>query len=155
MYAHAEYMYDPRVPARVRALLPEARMVVLLRDPVTRTISEWAMNWLQRECGLKSALKHASTEQYKDAWQDILHERVAEGISTYQGCYEKTLEKSRVWQQEFSTCLGYDNPYTPRFMQNALPSLCASGVGLVGHSVYVDQLERWFELFPASQFKIW
>lgn len=148
-------MYDPRVPARVRALLPEARMVIILRDPATRTISEWAMNWLQAECGLKSSMKKATTAEQKTAWQTMLHARISEGIQTYQDCYSKTLEKSRVLQQEFLTCLGYDNPYTPRFMQNALPSRCASGIGLVGHSVYVDQLERWFELFPASQFRVW
>jgi hypothetical protein len=35
------YMFDPRVPARVRALLPDVRLVVLLRDPVERAYSHW------------------------------------------------------------------------------------------------------------------
>ncbi|MGO4257211.1 sulfotransferase [Marmoricola sp. RAF53] len=33
------YLFDPRVPARVRALLPGVRVVVLLRDPVERAFS--------------------------------------------------------------------------------------------------------------------
>lgn len=40
-----EHVYDPRVPVRVKALIPEARMVVLLRDPAARAASDWAMNW--------------------------------------------------------------------------------------------------------------
>jgi len=36
------YLFDPRVPARVGALLPEARFIVLLRHPVDRAYSHWA-----------------------------------------------------------------------------------------------------------------
>ena len=35
------YMFDPRVPARVRALMPDVRLIVLLRDPVERAYSHW------------------------------------------------------------------------------------------------------------------
>lgn len=34
------YLYHPEVPSRIHDLLPQARMVVLLRDPVERTISQ-------------------------------------------------------------------------------------------------------------------
>lgn len=132
-------------------------MVVLLRNPVSRTISEWAMNWNQPECQIRASVVSTSPTavELRQAWQEMLHTQVTEGMKTYQGCYQATLAKSAGLQQEFLACLGYDNPYTPRFMQNALPTKCGSGIGIVGHSVYVDQLERWFELFPASQFKIW
>ena len=33
------YLFHPDVPGRIHNLLPKARMVVLLRDPVERTIS--------------------------------------------------------------------------------------------------------------------
>jgi hypothetical protein len=33
------YLFHPRVPERVRALLPDARLIVLLRDPVERAVS--------------------------------------------------------------------------------------------------------------------
>jgi hypothetical protein len=33
------YLFHPAAPARIRALIPEARLVVLLRDPVERSIS--------------------------------------------------------------------------------------------------------------------
>lgn len=35
------YMYDPRVAARVRAELPEVRLIIALRDPVERAFSHY------------------------------------------------------------------------------------------------------------------
>ncbi|MET8147719.1 sulfotransferase domain-containing protein [Actinoplanes sp. NPDC049668] len=35
------YMFHPLVPARVAELMPQARMIVLLRDPVERAYSHW------------------------------------------------------------------------------------------------------------------
>jgi hypothetical protein len=35
------YMFDPRVPARVHALLPEAKLIFLLRNPVSRAYSHF------------------------------------------------------------------------------------------------------------------
>jgi hypothetical protein len=35
------YLFDPRVPARVAAELPDVRVIVLLRDPVDRAYSHW------------------------------------------------------------------------------------------------------------------
>jgi ethanolamine utilization protein EutP (predicted NTPase) len=35
------YLYHPDVPARLHALLPQARLIVLLRDPVERAISQY------------------------------------------------------------------------------------------------------------------
>ena len=35
------YLADPAVPARVRALLPDVRLVALLRDPIRRAISHY------------------------------------------------------------------------------------------------------------------
>ncbi len=34
------YLFHPDVPARIRALLPRAKMIVLLRDPVERALSQ-------------------------------------------------------------------------------------------------------------------
>ncbi len=35
------YLFHPEVPARVHALLPHARLIVLLRDPVDRALSQY------------------------------------------------------------------------------------------------------------------
>jgi hypothetical protein len=38
------YMFEPRVPGRVRALLPDVKLVFLLRDPVERAFSHYRKN---------------------------------------------------------------------------------------------------------------
>ena len=35
------YLFHPRAPQRIRVLLPRVRMIVLLRDPVERTLSQY------------------------------------------------------------------------------------------------------------------
>lgn len=35
------YLFHPRAPQRIRTVLPEARLIVLLRDPVERTLSHY------------------------------------------------------------------------------------------------------------------
>lgn len=35
------YMLDPRVPARAAALVPDAKLIVMLRDPIGRALSGW------------------------------------------------------------------------------------------------------------------
>ena len=35
------YLFHPKVPQRLHALLPEARLIVLLRDPVERALSQY------------------------------------------------------------------------------------------------------------------
>lgn len=150
-----EYLYDPRVPVRVKAMIPEARMLVLLRNPVARTVSEWSMTWGIEDCRLGASMHGISKEEEAERWAQMLHERVAQGIKSYQDCYQRTLQKSLLLQAHFQACLGLDNPYSKRYLQNALPTPCGSGISLIAHSVYVDQLERWLQLFPSSQFLIW
>lgn len=38
------YLFDPAVPSRIAALLPEARLVAILRDPVARLYSQYALH---------------------------------------------------------------------------------------------------------------
>ena len=35
------YLFHPQAPLRIRALLPQVRLIVLLRDPVERTLSQY------------------------------------------------------------------------------------------------------------------
>ena len=45
------YLFHPAVPARVHSLLPEAKLIVLLRDPVRRAYSHY---WHERDKGRES-----------------------------------------------------------------------------------------------------
>jgi hypothetical protein len=40
-----DYMFDPHAALRVRLAAPQAKMVVLIRDPVDRMYSEYQMRW--------------------------------------------------------------------------------------------------------------
>ena len=42
--ASPNYLYDPRPPARIAQLLPDVRLIVLLRNPVDRAFSSYQMN---------------------------------------------------------------------------------------------------------------
>ena len=39
--ATPEYMHNPHAPARMKALVPDAKLIILLRDPIERTISNY------------------------------------------------------------------------------------------------------------------
>jgi hypothetical protein len=41
--ATPQYMCDPRVPTRLHATLPDARLIAILRDPVSRAVSHYRM----------------------------------------------------------------------------------------------------------------
>jgi hypothetical protein len=42
--AYSSYPFAPEVPDRVRATVPEARIIYLVRDPIERTLSHYAQN---------------------------------------------------------------------------------------------------------------
>lgn len=42
------YQFEPRVPARIQSLLPEVKLIFLLRNPVSRAYSHYQHNWMRR-----------------------------------------------------------------------------------------------------------
>jgi hypothetical protein len=69
------YLFHPAVPRRMRALLPDAKLIVLLRDPVRRAYSHY---WHERDKGREKlefdAAIAAEAERLGDA-----HQRLADG----------------------------------------------------------------------------
>ena len=69
------YLFHPAVPRRMRALLPAAKLIVLLRDPVRRAYSHY---WHERDKGREKlefdAAIAAEAERLGDA-----HQRLADG----------------------------------------------------------------------------
>jgi hypothetical protein len=51
------YLSHPNAPARVARGVPEARLLVLLRDPAARAASHWA--WCLRQCGETRSFREA------------------------------------------------------------------------------------------------
>ena len=69
------YLYDLRAQERIRALLPGARLIVLLRDPVDRAHSNWAHLWaagLEAESDFVAAC-HAEPRRRAARWADFWH----------------------------------------------------------------------------------
>lgn len=63
--ASPNYLYDPRVPARVRELMPETKIIVMLRDPVERAYSHYKER-------VRAGVEHLSLEDALDAEPDRL-----------------------------------------------------------------------------------
>jgi hypothetical protein len=69
------YLFHPLVPARLHTLLPEARLVVLLRDPVRRAYSHY---WHERDKG-RETLGFEAAIDAEPARIDADHARLARG----------------------------------------------------------------------------
>lgn len=69
------YLYDERAPARIAALAPAARIIVLLRDPVDRAHSNWTHLWiagLEPEADFLAACR-AEPARVAAGWADFWH----------------------------------------------------------------------------------
>jgi len=57
------YVFHPAAPARIQALLPQARLILLLRDPVDRCLSQYfhsrrlGLEWLELEPALAAEVQ--------------------------------------------------------------------------------------------------
>ena len=104
------YIFHPLVPLRVKTLLPDVKLIVLLRNPVDRAISHYhhEVRMGAEKLSLEDAI---SSEQERLKGQD---EIIASGQYSFN-------------HQNFS--------YASR-------------------GIYVDQLKRWFDIFPKDRFKI-
>ena len=103
------YLFHPAVPERVRAALPEVRLIAVLRNPVDR------------------------------AYSHFQHER-RRGVETRVFAEALELEAARLAGEE-ARILG-----DPAYDSHAHRKLSYFARG-----IYVDQLARWFERFPAER----
>lgn len=69
------YLFHPAVPARLRALLPDARLIVLLRDPVRRAYSHY---WHERDKG-RETLEFEAAIEAEPGRIEVDHARLASG----------------------------------------------------------------------------
>jgi hypothetical protein len=69
------YLYDHSAHDRIRALVPDARLILLLRDPVDRAHSNWTHLWnagLEPLADFRTAC-HAEQQRRADGWADFWH----------------------------------------------------------------------------------
>ena len=69
------YLYDLAAHVRIRRLVPDVRLVLLLRDPVDRAHSNWTHLWnagLEPEADFLTACR-AEHQRKADGWADFWH----------------------------------------------------------------------------------
>jgi len=98
--ATPDYLYHPRAPERAAATVPDARIVVLLRDPVERAVSHWQhMTRLEFETLPFREAIATEPERVDAGYADIAAGvQVDEGPAlrfSYRGrgCYDEQLER--------------------------------------------------------------
>jgi hypothetical protein len=69
------YLYDHSAHDRIQALIPQAKLILLLRDPVDRAHSNWTHLWnagLEPEADFLAACR-AEEQRRADGWADFWH----------------------------------------------------------------------------------
>ena len=98
--ATPNYFQLPEVPARVHAVMPQARLILLLRDPVQRALS-W-IHHLQRHEGLQGEAQGLLLDELEQLSSMSPVERAASGFrwpnALLGSCYDAPLQR---WQQLF------------------------------------------------------
>jgi hypothetical protein len=146
------YLYDATAPLWVRSMLPEARILVILREPAARAVSNFNMKWQKlREGELKrneTAMLNLTEQQREAAWVQALTANATQQMRRLNDCYALTGTEA-LRQPERAACMGVQQPYSPNY-QSALWE-----DAMIWQGIYADGLERWFKLFPKEQFLIW
>jgi len=78
------YLFHPAVPARMHQLLPDARLIVLLRDPARRAYSHY---WHERDKG-REALTFEAAIDAEPARLGRLGQQLADGEITHSRVYQ-------------------------------------------------------------------
>jgi hypothetical protein len=110
------YLFHRDVPERIARTVPEARLVVVLRDPVERAYSNY---WLNRHRGQEalSFEEALAREDERTRIADPEHPTREEllALTRYaykaRGCYADQLERYRPWLPDRMLVLGFDELY--------------------------------------------
>ena len=93
-----QYMSDPQVPARIKALMPDVKLVAILRDPIDRTLSHIQMGQRRdtehRECA--EAIAPLITEKGQQAGRLQPAPEHAEGYQSEAQFYVAWSEYGRI-----------------------------------------------------------
>jgi len=120
--AQTAHLFLPYVPQRIHQMAPDARLIVILRNPIDRALSHW---WMRRGNGRETLNFEQSLREN--------HARIAAG-STIEGAGAESLWRSHM---------------APKPDHEGL-RLCSLRVYLEA-GYYAVQLERYLRYFPRSQ----
>jgi hypothetical protein len=133
-------------------MLPEARILVILREPAARAVSNFNMKWQKlREAELKrneTTMLNLTEQQREAAWVESLTANATRQMQRLTQCYALT-GTDALRQPERAACMGVQQPYSPTYQSTLWED------AMIWQGIYADGLERWFKLFPKEQFLIW
>jgi hypothetical protein len=105
---------------------------------VARAVSNFNMWWQ----------KHAPKGAPKASWSDMLAAQVDGEITRLSVC-NAAVGYGPITQPDLAECLGLSHPYSETYDMDLFANR------LLAQGMYADELQRWFELFPAESFLIW
>ncbi|MBM3671151.1 MAG: sulfotransferase domain-containing protein [Actinobacteria bacterium] len=98
------YLFHPAVPARMKRVVPDVRLIAILRDPVARAISQYhhARHWGFDDRPIDEALDPAHQDELAppadEAWYDRHDSPARERAYLARGCYDEQLAR---WLEVF------------------------------------------------------
>ncbi len=136
------YLAHPFVPERVRATLPDVRLIALLRDPTERAVSHW--NW------------RVNRQQETRSFEEIVEEELAlfgdlppggavpglagaDRTGTSQPRFDATAGANGVEGRSGAYARVEDDQWARR------------NRAYLARGIYLEQLQRWHAVFPREQ----
>lgn len=98
--------------------------------------------WWQKQASKDPA------ERPKTTWSEMLAAQVDGEVIRLSACYA-SVGPGPVTLPDLASCLGLSHPYTSTYDADLFANR------LLAQGLYADQLQQWFELFPAESFLIW
>ncbi|KAK5576717.1 hypothetical protein RB653_007861 [Dictyostelium firmibasis] len=164
------YINNPNTAPRLFTTLKNAKLILLLRDPVERSLSQYhfSIQWLKRN---KSPPLEYSFEHliYEEA--DVI-ETCIRGHERYRDAYKQRKEAEKngeIFNEEFNLVDPYYSLHSEKnwtFYKDCVRCdkcfqtgtiLHTSGhptFGMLAKSLYFEQLDHWLNYFPLSQIHI-
>jgi hypothetical protein len=159
--ASPNYMVHPFSAERAHQMLPDTKILVMLRNPINRLVSAYNMKWQEQRCGVyawrvhncyKRLINETNTlEMIQKDWQEGLRKTVESEIAILSDCYLKAKggRITTLYESTITDCLKL------REMDSVDLWHHTEDHSHVYRSVYVDQLYKWFKHYPKEAFMIW
>jgi hypothetical protein len=138
------YGPHPFAPLMAKSLLPDAKLIFLLRDPIERTVSAFNMKWQVERCKNKAwtspncFLNLNDTINNESDWYMKFNRVIDKEYLDLKKCEIKSLS--------INNCLGLHLKSTFALYEYLEDNF------FLGRSIYVQQIENWFRSYNASNF---
>ncbi|CAN0421956.1 unnamed protein product, partial [Discosporangium mesarthrocarpum] len=127
------YIFHPLVPYRMKMVMPNVKMVVLLRDPVERYFSQLRMVLCKKDLGRSNSDLGLYKGDSKFHKPSQLEEYLAEAEMHYKP-YQPICQGVGATAEDLWLCYRRMESHNPLF-----------------RGLYAEQLERWFRVYDKSQ----